>query len=181
MNDERNKIIRETRKKIIFYLYKSLLMEEKEMYQKAVERKYFSEFEMKIIKKIENNLEKAKEIIKRFLSKGWSWERISFLIQSILIYSTIEFTSLDKAIVINEALYIAKEFIPDKSEIKFINGILDNIANYTSPKNNEEVKAVEEVKVVEEVKAVEEVKDVEGIKENDKEPEETIKEEETIK
>lgn len=61
--------------------------------------------------------------------KNWDFERIGDMERAILrlgVYEII-FSGMDKAIVINEALEITKNF-SNETSTKFINGILDGIA-----------------------------------------------------
>ena len=59
----------------------------------------------------------------------WKWERLPLLTQAILLMSYSHFyyveKDVDKAVVINIAVNLAKKYIDDK-QAKFINGILDN-------------------------------------------------------
>lgn len=61
--------------------------------------------------------------------KNWDFERIGDMERAILRLGAYEilFSAMDKAIVINEALEIAKHF-GNEASTKFINGILDGIA-----------------------------------------------------
>lgn len=64
--------------------------------------------------------------------KDWDFERIGSIERAILRLGAYEiiFSKVDKAVVINEALEIAKNFSYELS-VKFINGVLDGIAkNY---------------------------------------------------
>jgi len=61
---------------------------------------------------------------------NWRWERLPLLTQSILLmsythYKYIEPNKVDKKVVINTAVELAKKYIDD-AQAKFINGILDN-------------------------------------------------------
>lgn len=59
----------------------------------------------------------------------WKWERLPLLTQAILLMSYSHFyyveKDVDKAVIINIAVSLAKKYIDDK-QAKFINGILDN-------------------------------------------------------
>ena len=58
---------------------------------------------------------------------NWTWERLPLLTQAILLMSYTHFyfiEKVDKSIVINVAVNLAKKYIDDK-QAKFINGILD--------------------------------------------------------
>lgn len=60
--------------------------------------------------------------------KNWKWERLPLLTQSILLMSYAHYKYIghvDKSVVINVAVELAKKYIDDK-QAKFINGILDS-------------------------------------------------------
>ena len=60
--------------------------------------------------------------------KNWKWERLPLLTQSILLMSYAHYKyieKVDKGVVINTAVELAKKYIDDK-QAKFINGILDS-------------------------------------------------------
>ena len=60
--------------------------------------------------------------------KKWKWERLPLLTQSILLMSYTHYyfiEKVDKAVIINTAVDLAKEYIDDK-QAKFINAILDS-------------------------------------------------------
>ena len=60
--------------------------------------------------------------------KNWKWERLPLLTQAILLMSYVHFyfiEKVEKAVVINTAVELAKKYIDDK-QAKFINGILDS-------------------------------------------------------
>ncbi len=62
-----------------------------------------------------------------FLNK-WKWERLPLLTQSILLMSYAHYKyieKVDKSVIINIAVELAKKYIDDK-QAKFINGILDS-------------------------------------------------------
>lgn len=59
---------------------------------------------------------------------NWAWERLPLLTQAILLMSYTHFyfiEKVDKKIVINIAVNLAKKYVDDK-QAKFINGILDS-------------------------------------------------------
>ena len=69
------------------------------------------------------------EIVEAFSKnlKDWKWERLSLLTQAILLMSFTHFyyiEKIDKAIVIDVAVKLAKEYVEEK-QAKFINAILD--------------------------------------------------------
>lgn len=60
--------------------------------------------------------------------KNWKWERLPLLTQAILLMSYSHFyfiEKVDKVVVINTAVTLAKKYIDDKQS-KFINAILDS-------------------------------------------------------
>ena len=60
--------------------------------------------------------------------RNWSWDRLPLLTQAILLMSYTHFyfiEKIDKKVVINVAVNLAKKYIDDK-QAKFINGILDS-------------------------------------------------------
>lgn len=74
--------------------------------------------------------DKYPEIVKAFIPKlkNWEWNRLPTLTQSILICSYSHFyfiEKVDKKVIINIAVNLAKKFIDDK-QAKFINAILDS-------------------------------------------------------
>ncbi|MCQ2802101.1 MAG: hypothetical protein MJ225_00215 [Bacilli bacterium] len=74
--------------------------------------------------------DKYAEIVKAYVPylKGWDWNRLPTLTQAILLASYTHFyfiEKIDKKIIINVAVNLAKKFIDDK-QAKFINAILDH-------------------------------------------------------
>ena len=60
--------------------------------------------------------------------KNWKWERLPLLTQAILLMSYSHFyfiEKVDKVVVINTAVELAKKYIDDK-QAKFVNAILDS-------------------------------------------------------
>jgi len=61
--------------------------------------------------------------------RNWKWERLPLLTQAILLMSYAHFyyvEKIDKRIVINTAVELAKKYIEEK-QAKFINAILDEV------------------------------------------------------
>ena len=80
---------------------------------------------------VATSLNKYGEIVNAFLPhlKAWKWERIPHLTQAILIMSFAHYyfvEKVDKSIVIDIAVSLAKKYIEEK-QAKFINGILDEV------------------------------------------------------
>ena len=80
---------------------------------------------------IANVLNHYGEIVSAFMPhlKNWKWERLPLLTQSVLLMSYAHFyfvEKVDKRIVINIAVELAKKYIEEK-QAKFINAILDEV------------------------------------------------------
>ena len=79
------------------------------------------------------SLSKYGEIVNVFTPslKNWKWDRLPLLTQAILLMSYTHFFYIEKVnkkIVINIAVDLAKKYIEDK-QAKFINAILDGVLN----------------------------------------------------
>lgn len=74
------------------------------------------------------NEESYKELISKYLKKGWRFERLSKMEQAILLVAACELleSDLQKSIIINEAVINAKEYC-DEDAYKFINGVLNKL------------------------------------------------------
>ena len=71
------------------------------------------------------------EIVSAFLPhlNNWKWERLPLLTRAVLLMSYAHFyyvEKVDKRIVINVAVELAKKYIEEK-QAKFINAILDEV------------------------------------------------------
>ena len=75
---------------------------------------------------MEKQEEYAEEL--NVLLNKWTFNRLGFMEQAILLVATAEIkeTINDKAVVINEAITIAKKFC-DEESYKYINGVLDRL------------------------------------------------------
>ena len=92
------------------------------------------EFAFSLYNGVLNHLETIDSEIKSHL-KDWGFDRLDHVDKSILRLGTYEllYTELDRAVVINEAVELAKELGSDQSP-KFVNGVLDAIEKTTSKK-----------------------------------------------
>lgn len=122
----------QSRLKLIFALYKSLLL------NKNFKQVFVTEYEEDdeilndqylntLVEDININIDKYIEEIKPNLVK-WSFDRLDFLDQAILIASCSEIkTGINKkSVVIDEAVIIAKDYL-DENKYKYINGVLDKL------------------------------------------------------
>ena len=66
--------------------------------------------------------------INQSLREDWTFDRLSLLEQSILLisYQELKQVKTARAVVINEAITLAKEYCDDSSD-KLINGVLDRL------------------------------------------------------
>lgn len=64
--------------------------------------------------------------VEKNMKDGWTWERLPYLVQAILMEGVweIQNTDVDKAITINELVNYIKEVEPD-FDYKFVNALLD--------------------------------------------------------
>ena len=62
--------------------------------------------------------------------KNWTFDRLSFVEQAILLLAVSEIKQNlnDKSVVIDEAIILCKEYC-DETSYRYINGVLDNICN----------------------------------------------------
>ena len=86
------------------------------------------EFALNLFKGTVEHLNAIDEEIKKHL-ESWEMDRLGHIERAILRLGAYEllFTDLDPAIVINEAVELAKKLGSDQSP-KFVNGVLDAIA-----------------------------------------------------
>ncbi len=107
------------------------LLEEKKIRHKQ------REFALGLYNGVLEHLPELDDTIKSHL-KDWDFDRLDHVDKSILRLGAYEllFTGLDRAVVINEAVELAKELGSDQSP-KFVNGVLDAIEKSHAKKTNE--------------------------------------------
>lgn len=117
----------ETRVNVVITVYQHLLL------NKDLITSFIDNFENidEYVGAIENDLiEHEKEYIDEISKhlKKWSFDRLSYIDQAILLVGTCEYNlnKDNKKIIIDEAIRIAKEYSDDDS-YKYINGVLDNL------------------------------------------------------
>lgn len=117
----------EIREKIVFALYQHLLLHKdiNECFSDNFEET--DEFAEQIRNDLVNNKESYIEEISKYLVK-WSFDRLNLVEQAILLETVSEIKQKlnDKAVIINEAIILAKQYC-DEDAYKYINGVLDNI------------------------------------------------------
>lgn len=124
------------REKAVFAVYQWLLInasrEELELFLdtnagllKDEEAKNFAKG---IINSVLENYAGFRLDLSRYLKKGWTFDRLSYLERAILLVGCAELkeAELDKKIIINEAVELAKQYC-DEESYRFINGILTHI------------------------------------------------------
>lgn len=119
----------EYRVKLVFALYQSLLLN-KEI-SRSVEDNFDDEEKNEYVTVLENDLIVNKDNYIEEISlhlKKWTFERLSYLEQAILLVATSEIKKeiASKNIIIDEAIRIAKMYCDEKS-YQYINGVLDNL------------------------------------------------------
>lgn len=83
------------------------------------------EFTKSLFNGVNSNLEKIDEVLNSFLNE-YKIDKVGVVERAILRLGAYEmnFTDTDKAVIINEAIELAKEMASETSP-KFINGVLD--------------------------------------------------------
>jgi len=98
-----------------------------ELFEEKKIRNNQLEFAKELYNGIKINLESVDEVINSYL-KEWNLDEIGNIERSILRLGTYEIlhSDLDDAVIVNEAIELAKRLCNDTSP-KFINGVLDAI------------------------------------------------------
>lgn len=118
----------EYREKIVFVLYQHLLL------HKDISLCFADNFEdddneflAQIRADLLANEDDYIDLISRYL-KNWSFDRLNLVEQAILLEAVSEINSNinDKAVIINEAVILAKTYC-DEGSYKYINGVLENL------------------------------------------------------
>ncbi|MDR2789877.1 MAG: transcription antitermination factor NusB [Campylobacteraceae bacterium] len=101
--------------------YKDEIFEEKKI------RNQQKKFALELYHGILENIDAIDKAINEYL-KEWELEKVGKVERALLRLGAYEllYTRLDSAVVINEAIELAKEFGNDTSS-KFVNGVLDSI------------------------------------------------------
>ena len=91
----------------------------------------FKEHSLYVQKMISSVLTNHGEIVSKFVPhlRDWAWDRLPLLTRSVLLMSYAHMyyvEKIDKRIVINVAVELAKKYIEEK-QAKFINAILDEV------------------------------------------------------
>lgn len=116
------------REKLVFSMYQHLLL--KKTIDECFKANFAScddDFALTII----NDLQIKEDVYIKEISgylKDWTFDRLSFVEQGILLVATSEIKQKlnDKAVVIDEAIRITKSY-SDEASYKYINGVLDKL------------------------------------------------------
>ena len=108
------------RERVIGLLYANMF-EEKKIRNKQ------RDFALALYNGVKDNLSAVDNKVNEFL-KEWELEKVGNIERAILRLGAYElmFTELDSAVIINEAIELAKELAGDTSP-KFVNGVLDSL------------------------------------------------------
>ncbi len=121
----------EAREKLVFTIYQHLLLH-KDLpvcFENNFEEEEYDEFITSVRDDLIDNEDKYIEEIGKYLVK-WTFDRLNLVEQAILLetVSELHLDINDKAVVIDEAIILAKTYCDDDS-YKYINGVLDHICN----------------------------------------------------
>ncbi len=116
------------REKLIFATYQHLLLDED--FQASVDRNFDKEvddYAQEIIDLIVANETTYIDMVRPLL-KRWSFERLNYVDQAIILVAVAELKAAknDKAVIIDEAIKFAKTYCDDNA-YRYINGVLDQI------------------------------------------------------
>lgn len=121
----------EAREKLVFTIYQHLLLHKdlQACFDNSFEEEEYDAFTAGIRDDLIENEEKYIEEIGKHLVK-WTFDRLNLVEQAILLETVSELhrNINDKAVVIDEAIILAKTYC-DEDSYKYINGVLDNICN----------------------------------------------------
>ena len=124
------------REKAVFCIYQWLLVkperEELNVYLNSVPELVRDagtyQYSSDLVNQTIDNEEQLTKELSKYLKKGWTFERLSFLERAILLVCASEIldSDLNEKIVMNEAVEMAKKYCNDDS-YRFINGILKQL------------------------------------------------------
>ncbi|AHB36429.1 transcription antitermination protein NusB [Spiroplasma apis] len=125
--------LKKRRRMSIQMIYRALILDENidRVKQDVLDGFQLQNIDDKTSEYLLNNLdycEKAYFIIKPFIGKTWSWDRLPKMIQAILLNGVYEISETDipKPVIINESIELVREFLPNWNPT-FINAVLDQI------------------------------------------------------
>ena len=120
----------ENREKIVFSLYQHLLLHKdlNSCFDDNLDQE-IDEFVVSMKEDLLKNKEDYVDEIGKYLV-NWKFDRLNLVEQAILLETVSEISQgiNDKAVVIDEAVIMAKEYC-DEESYKFINGVLDQICS----------------------------------------------------
>ena len=121
----------QTREKAMICLYQSLLLKrdiKSVVYDNTNGSNQIDPFLYTITIDAYDNLDYYIQLINQNLNKSWTFDRLGYVEQAILIMacSELTFKTAQKPIVIDEAVILAKTYC-DEDAYKLINGVLDKL------------------------------------------------------
>jgi transcription antitermination protein NusB len=78
-----------------------------------------------------DHIERSDELIRQFTKPDWPLERMPMLdriVMRMAVYELLEEPDVDRGVILNEAVELAKRFSTDDSH-RYVNGMLTSIAN----------------------------------------------------
>ncbi|QEH61875.1 transcription antitermination protein NusB [Spiroplasma chinense] len=131
MENKSISFLKKQRRYTVQIIYKLIILQDDtaRMKQEILDGLQLSTKNEEIIQYIENVIDKYFELrdeLEPLLEESWWWERLPMMVRAILISSLyeIKYYNTPKAIVIDEAIEMVREFIPSW-ETNFINAVLD--------------------------------------------------------
>ncbi len=88
-----------------------------------------SDYVKKTINAVNSNYGKIANILIDNLVR-WDWDRLSPVLRSILLMSYAHYyyvEKVDKAIVIDVAIRLTRQYVGEEDNVRFVNGILDKV------------------------------------------------------
>ncbi|MDR0666465.1 MAG: transcription antitermination factor NusB [Campylobacteraceae bacterium] len=124
---------RQVRETIIGLLYaqdtgnENIIKFRDEIFEEKKIRNQQKQFAVELYQGILDNIDEIDKAINRYL-KEWELEKIGMIERALLRLGAYEllYTKLDSAVIINEAIELAKE-LGNETSSKFVNGVLDSI------------------------------------------------------
>ncbi len=120
----------EQRVALFKYIYACLVgeIDEESIVTEAHQKSNFDADQMKVLEYWVANNKTILVILGKHLNKTWTWKRLSYIDQALLIEAYSESKTLEtpKAVLIDQTIITARKYSNDET-YKFINAILDKV------------------------------------------------------
>ncbi len=120
----------EQRVELFKYIYGCLLSENDgpEIIEEAHQKHNFDADQMRVLEYWIDNNKTIIVTLSKNLNKTWTWQRLSYIDQALLIeaYSESQVLKTPKAVLIDQTIITARKYSDDQT-YKFINAILDKV------------------------------------------------------